>query len=65
MKILKEKELWLILFVIGVVILNYPLITIFNQLSFIFGYPLFFIYLNVGWIVSIIVIYLYSRSIDR
>ncbi|MCX7769637.1 MAG: hypothetical protein N2202_00985 [Proteobacteria bacterium] len=64
MKFLKEKELWLILFVLGVIILNYPLITIFNQLIFIAGYPLFFIYLNLGWIISIFVIYLYSRGID-
>lgn len=64
MKFIKEKELWIILLVVGVIILNYPLITIFNQIIFLWGYPLFFIYLYLGWIVSILVIYLYVKGID-
>ncbi len=66
MKNIKERDWWFILVVIGVVVLNYPFISIFNKLLYIWGFPLFFIYLYLGWIISIFVIFLYSRLLgDR
>lgn len=62
---MKEKDWWLILLVVGIVILNYPLISIFDRDIDIFGFPLFFIYLYVGWIISIFVIYLYVKMLDK
>ncbi len=64
MKNIKEKDLWLILFVIGLTVLNYPFITIFNKDSLFYGFPVFFVYLFVGWIFSILVIYLYVKTLD-
>ena len=62
MKQVKEKEWWIILFVVGIIILNYPLISIFNRISYLFGYPIFFLYLNIGWLISILILYLYVRA---
>jgi hypothetical protein len=45
--------------------MNFPFLHIFNKPVLLFGIPLLFLYLTVGWIASIIVIYLFmiaSRS---
>ncbi|MCX7991840.1 MAG: hypothetical protein N2999_07400 [Proteobacteria bacterium] len=65
MKNIKEKDWWIILVVVGVVVLNYPFMSIFNGLIYIAGLPLFFIYLYLGWIISIFIIYLYVRFLNN
>ncbi|MBZ4643394.1 MAG: hypothetical protein JG767_1003 [Deferribacteraceae bacterium] len=55
---------WLFLFFLGFVLINYPFISIFDKKIFVFGYPLLYIYFFVGWLVSIIVVYIFSRKID-
>lgn len=65
MKNIKEKDWWLILVIVGVVVLNYPFISIFNKPIYIFGLPLFFIYLYLGWIISIFIIFLYVKLLNN
>jgi len=60
MKGIREKEWWVILFILGVLVLNYPFIVIFNKILFVFGYPLFFLYIYVGWAISITMIFIYT-----
>ncbi|MCB4205341.1 hypothetical protein LF845_10275 [Deferribacterales bacterium Es71-Z0220] len=55
---------WLFLFFLGFVLINYPFISIFDKKIFVFGYPLLYIYFFAGWLVSIIVVYIFSRKID-
>lgn len=62
---LSLKESWVILFILGLIMLNYPFLDIFNKTSIIFGFPLTFIYIFGGWGVSIMVIYLFTLSIKR
>jgi len=54
------KDAWVIWFVLGVVMLNYPFMHIFNKSVLIFGVPLPILYFFVGWPISIFVIYLFS-----
>ena len=54
------RDAWLIWFFLGVVMLNYPFLHIFNKEILLFGIPLPILYFFVGWPVSIIVIYLFS-----
>ncbi len=54
------KDAWVIWFVLGVVMLNYPFLHIFNKDVLIFGIPLTVLYFYIGWPVSIFVIYLFS-----
>ncbi len=61
MKRIKEKEWWVILFILGVIVLNYPFIVIFNKTIFVFGYPLFFLYIYVGWAISILMIFIFTQ----
>lgn len=64
MKNIRERDWWLILVIVGVVVLNYPFISIFNKQAYIFGLPIFFIYLYLGWIISIFIIFLYVKLLN-
>ena len=44
--------------------MNYPFIHIFDSPNRIFGMPALFIYLFVGWLISIGVIYLFVKAIS-
>ena len=59
------KDAWVIWFVLGVVMLNYPFMHIFNKSILIFGVPLIILYFFIGWPVSIFVIYLFSIYMGR
>jgi hypothetical protein len=62
---LRLREAWILCFILGVVMLNYPFLHIFNKLTPVFGIPLLVLYLMVGWPASIFVIYLFSRTLDK
>ena len=59
------RDAWVIWFVLGVIMLNYPFLHIFNKNVLIFGVPLTILYFFVGWPVSIFVIYLFSVYLGR
>lgn len=61
---IRLKESWVLCFLLGLVMLNYPFIEIFNKPSTIFGIPTLVLYLMIGWPVSILVIFLFTRQID-
>lgn len=63
-KSLQTKEAWVIFFILGVVMLNFPFLHIFNKEVLVFGIPLIIIYFFVGWPISILVIYLFSVSLS-
>lgn len=53
--------LWMFFFGCGFMFINYPFIKIFDKVLFIFKIPLLYFYFFVGWILSILVIYLFVR----
>jgi len=57
------EETWVIFFILGVIVMNYPFIHIFYTPSTVFGIPALFLYLILGWLVSIGVIYLFVKAI--
>ncbi len=59
------KDAWVIWFLLGVVMLNYPFLHIFNKDVLIFGIPLTILYFYIGWPVSIFIIYLFSIYLVR
>lgn len=59
------KEAWVLCFLLGVVMLNYPFIHIFNKDSTLFGIPILVLYLMVGWPLSIMVVFLFTKLLDR
>ena len=61
---LKLKETWVIFLVMGIIMMNYPFINIFNGNEEIFGLPPLYLYLFIGWMLSIFIIYLFMKAID-
>lgn len=59
-KRLCKKEWWVIFFILGFILVNYPIIHIFNKDFLILGYPFFFLYLMIGWLFSIVIIFTYA-----
>ncbi|RLB67933.1 MAG: hypothetical protein DRH08_02395 [Deltaproteobacteria bacterium] len=59
------KDAWLILFILGVVMLNYPFLHIINKDILIFGIPLTILYFFIGWPASIFVVYLFSIYLGK
>jgi len=62
---LSLKESWIIFFILGIIMLNYPFLHIFNKNVVVMRLPLLFLYFIGGWGISILVIYLFTRSINR
>jgi hypothetical protein len=60
---LRLKESWVIFFILGIIMMNYPFIGIVNKAVMILGIPLLYLYLIVGWIVSICVVYLFTKAL--
>ena len=59
---LRLRESWIIFFVLGAIMMNYPFISIFNKPAQLFSLPLLYLYLQVGWAVSIFVIWLFNKA---
>lgn len=58
------RESWILCFLLGIVMLNYPFLHIFNKTASYFGIPVLILYFFIGWPISIAVIYFFSRIID-
>lgn len=64
LKPFQYKDAWLAFFVLGIIMLNYPFLVIFNKTTPVFGIPLLILYFFVGWPLSIFVIYIFARNIS-
>lgn len=60
---LQLPESWLIFFIMGIIMMNFPFLHIFNKPDTILGFPLIFLYFYIGWAVSIFVIYLFTLTV--
>ena len=60
-RLIRVKEGWGAFCLLGVIMLNYPFMHIFNKPNeVVYGFPLMVLYLLIGWPISIFVIYLFS-----
>jgi hypothetical protein len=62
---LQLRESWVIFFIMGIIMLNFPFLHIFNKSDTLFGIPLLFLYFTAGWAVSIFVIYLFTLAVNQ
>lgn len=62
---LQLRESWIIFFILGIILMNFPFLHIFNKPDTIFGFPLLFLYLFIGWAVSIFVIFLFALALGH
>lgn len=61
----KFRESWILCFVLGMVMLNYPFLHIFNKTTTYFGVPVLILYFFIGWPASIGVIYFFSKLLEQ
>lgn len=61
---LQLRESWIIFFIVGIIMMNFPFLQIFNRAEMIFGIPLLFLYYTLGWAISIFVIYLFTLAVN-
>lgn len=59
------REVWIIFFVLGLVMLNFPFLHIFNKDVQLFDIPLIVLYLLIGWPLSIVVVAIFSFRLGR
>jgi hypothetical protein len=62
---LQLRESWILFFIIGFILINFPFLHIFNKPETIFGIPLLLLYFFIGWLVSIFIIFLFSLAIGN
>lgn len=59
------REAWILCLILGIIMLNFPFIQIFNSGKFILGIPILVLYFFVGWPLSILVVYLFTRQLSN
>lgn len=59
------REAWVLCFILGVIMLNFPFLQIFNRDTTVFGFPTLFLYFFLGWPISILVTYFFSRKLGN
>jgi len=59
------REAWILCLILGLIMINFPFIHIFNTRDMIFGIPKLTLYFFVGWPISIAVIWFFVSFIDK
>jgi len=59
------REAWVLCLILGIIMLNFPFLQIFNTGHSIFGIPILIFYFFLGWPLSIMVIYLFVRRLQQ
>jgi len=59
------REAWVLCLILGIIMLNFPFLQIFNTGRSIFGIPILIFYFFLGWPISIIVIFLFVKRLQQ
>ena len=59
------REAWVLCLILGLIMINFPFIHIFNTTQLIFGIPKLVLYFFIGWPVSIAVIWFFVRYMEK
>ena len=57
----RQDETWVFLFLMGVALLNWPLLSLATEIKGVFGYPSILLYLALVWLLIILFAYLFDR----
>lgn len=58
------REAWILCLILGIIMLNFPFIQIFNSGEKLFDIPILVLYFFIGWPLSIGVIFLFTRQLE-
>ncbi len=59
------REAWVLCLILGLIMINFPFIHIFNTEQLIFGIPILVLYFFIGWPASIAVIWFFARHMEK
>ncbi len=59
------REAWILCLILGIIMLNFPFLQIFNTDRSIFGIPILIFYFFIGWPISILVIILFVNRLQQ
>ncbi len=59
--LLRQKELWALLFIVGAVLLNWPVLTLTEGRN-VLGVPAILVHVTVVWLLIILIAYLFDRG---
>ncbi len=59
--LLSQKEFWILLFVLGWLMLNWPMLTLADGFVLV-GIPAILIYITTVWLIIILMMYLFDRG---
>lgn len=59
------KEAWILCLILGMIMINFPFIHIFNNERLMFGIPILVLYFFIGWPASILVTWYFVLKIDN
>ena len=59
------REAWILCLILGLVMINFPFIHIFNTKQLVYGIPGLILYFFIGWPLSIGVIWLFVRHLNN
>lgn len=60
-ELFRQDETWVFLFLMGVALLNWPILSLATGMGWMFGYPSILIYLALVWLLIIVFAYLFDR----
>ena len=61
----RSRENMVILFVVGLLVLNYPLLSLFDRMKSVLGIPLLFLYVFVMWLAIIVLTAMVVERAER
>jgi len=61
----RNRGIWLFFSVLYVTLFTFPLLQVFNRTTRVFGIPLLVLYLLLGWLLFIGVIYRFTRRLGK
>ena len=59
------REAWILCLILGLIMINFPFIHIFNTGQQIFRIPVLVLYFFIGWPLSIGVIWFFTRNMEK
>ncbi len=59
------REAWILCLILGLIMINFPFVQIFNTEQLIFGIPILVLYFFIGWPVSIAVIWFFACYVEK
>jgi len=59
--LLEQDEFWILLFIMGTALLNWPFLSMASRDALVLGYPLVLVYITIIWLAIVLSAYIFDR----